>query len=517
MRYLIGVDFGGGSSKATLLREDGAVVATAAQEYPTAYPKMGWAEQDPEDSYRTLVYNIRALLRESAVSPDDISAIALDGATHTAVLLDDADRVIRPSIYWTDRRSAEQADRLLREHQGQILEQALNVPSPLWTLPQLIWLREREPESFGQIHRILFMKDYVRYRLTGDFVTDRIEAMGSMLLDARTETWSPALCALAGISPEVLPELVSPTQILSPLRPEAAQATGLRSGTRVIAGATDTVMEVYASGAIHPGQATVKLATAGRICAVSAHGVAHPLLVNYRHVVDGLWYPGTATKSCAASYRWYRDVLCGGEVAQAARDGTDPYEQMDAEAARVPPGSDQLYFHPYLQGEITPYLDNHLRASFTGISAFHTKGHFSRAVMEGVAYSLKEGLLVLHELGMPVERATIIGGGAKSPLWRQIVADVLDIPLLQTVNSDSSLGSAMLAGVATGVFASFEESVEKCVKRKGETHPGPAAQTIYAQGFDIYKRIHDALAPVYRTIAAQGAGNMTADGKGEKP
>ena len=197
--------------------------------------------------------------------------------------------------------------------------------------------------------------------------------------------------------------------------------------------------------------------------------------------MDGLWYPGTATKSCAASYRWYRDVLCGGEVAQAARDGTDPYEQMDAEAARVPPGSDQLYFHPYLQGEITPYLDNDLRASFTGISAFHTKGHFSRAVMEGVAYSLKEGLLVLHELGMPSSAPPSLGAAQRAlsggRLWPTCWIFHFYRPSTATPP-----GSAMLAGVATGVFASFEESVEKCVKRKGETHPGPAAQTIYCPG-----------------------------------
>ncbi len=502
MNYLMGVDFGGGSSKATLLREDGVIIATAAEEYPTRFPHVGWAEQDPEDSYAAFLHNARALVEKSGVSPEEIAALSLDGATHTAVLLDDRDRVIRPSIYWTDRRSTGQSDCLMREHEKLILAQSLNSPGPLWTLPQLIWIRQHEPENFSRIRRILFMKDYVRYRLTGDFVTDTIEAMGSMLLDVPKGTWSQELCALAGLPVSVLPGLVYPTQVVSSLRPEAAAAAGLSTRTKIIAGATDTVMEVFASGAIRPGQATVKMATAGRICAVTDRGIAHPLLVNYQHVVNGLWYPGTATKSCAASYRWYRDVLCGGESAEAAIKGDDAYRLMDAMAERVSPGSDQLWFHPYLQGELTPYLDNDLRGSFTGISSFHTKGHFSRAVMEGVAYSLRDCLLVLRDLGVNVETAAVIGGGAKSPLWRQILADILDIPLIKYLYDDSSLGSAMLAGVASGVFASFEDSVAACVKQESAILPVPEHREIYSRGFRVYRQIHDALAPVYKTIAA---------------
>lgn len=501
MRYLLGVDFGGGSSKATLLSETGQVIATSTREYPTMYPHNGWAEQNPDDSVDALVINVRTLLQTSGVNPEDIAALALDGATHTSVLLDKADRLIRPAIYWTDRRSVKQSDWLVQHHKEQLLKLALNAPSPLWTLPQLMWVRDEEPENFQRIHRILFMKDYVRYRLTGDFVTDEIEAMGSMLMDAPNNRWSEELCALAGLQISMLPEIVSPMQIISPLSAEAVRATGLSPRTKVLAGATDTVMEVYASGAIREGQATVKLATAGRICSITPKGYAHPLLVNYRHVVPGLWYPGTATKSCAASYRWYRDVLCADEVSRGKTSGVDAYEIMDASAEKVPAGSDNLIYHPYLQGEITPYLDNDLRASFTGVSSFHTKGHFSRAVMEGVAYSLRDCLNVLTELGISMDSASIIGGGARSKLWRQIVADVLNIPLVKAQIDDSSLGSAMLAGVATGVFDSFEDSVAKCVHKESEVKPDPETGPIYERGFTFYKQIHDAMAPIYREMA----------------
>ncbi len=502
MRYLLGIDFGGGASKATLLSADGKVVAVSIKEYPTLYPHVGWVEQNPENSYDALVYNVRSILRASEVNPEDIEAIALDGATHTSVLLDEHDIPIRPAIYWTDRRSIKQSDMLVKEYAEILLKLSLNSPSPLWTLPQLMWVREKEPDNFKRIRKILFMKDYVRYRLTGDFITDNIEAMGSMLMNATKNQWSEELCALAGLSTYMLPEIVAPTTVISPLTYTAIQETGLSPLTKVIAGATDTVMEVFASGAIRKGQATVKLATAGRICSVTDKGIAHPLLVNYRHVIPGMWYPGTATKSCAASYRWYRDVLCDSEVAQSKTSRIDSYTLMDKAAVDVPAGSDNLFFHPYLQGEITPYLDNNLRASFTGISSFHTKGHFNRAVMEGVAYSLRDCLKVMTELGIPVKSAAIIGGGSRSQLWRQIVADVLNIPLTKNETDDSSLGSAMLAGVATGIFCSYEDSIAKCVHKLGSINPNPDNKEIYNNGFNLYRQIHDAMAPVYRKMAS---------------
>ena len=501
MKYLLGVDFGGGSSKATLLGENGQVFATSTKEYPTSYPQVGWAEQNPDDSYDAMVFNIRSILQKSAIDPQDIVAIALDGATHTSVLLDEQDCLIRPAIYWTDRRSVKQSDFLVQEHSDLLLKLSLNAPSPLWTLPQLMWVRDEEPVSFTRIRKVLFMKDYVRYRLTGDFVTDHIEAMGSMLLDAPNNCWSEELCDLADLSTRVLPEIVEPTAILSPLLPEALQATGLHPNTKVIAGSTDTVMEVFASGAIQPGQATVKLATAGRICAITEQGVAHPLLVNYRHVVPGLWYPGSATKSCAASYRWYRDTFGMDEIKEAKVSGRDAYDLLNEAAQEVNPGSDNLFFHPYLQGEITPYLDNDLRGSFSGISSFHNKGHFSRAVMEGVAYSLRDCLDAMDQLKIAPKSAAIIGGGARGTLWRQIVADVLNIPLTKNKIDDSSLGSAMLAGVASGVFSSYEDSVEKCVHKDINITPDPHNRNVYERGFRLYKKIHDALAPIYKEMA----------------
>ena len=488
MQYLLGVDFGGSSSKATLLREDGTVAATKSREYPTYYPHNGWAEQDPEDSYGAFVGNVRDLLRETGIRPEDIAALAVDAATHTAVLLDAAGTPVRRAIYWTDSRAAEQAARLKAGMGGEIMRECYNSVSSLWTLPQLMWLKEHEPDVLPKVKKVLAVKDYVRYRLTGDYATDTIDAMGFLLLDAKRNLWSEALCGLAGLDPAIMPPLVDPTQIMSPLTRQAQADTGLSPKTVVIAGATDTAMEVYAAGAVRVGQATVKLATAGRICSVTDHEVVDPRLVTYRHVVKSLWYPGTATKSCAASNRWYRDTF-GGD-----------FKELDGQAATVERGCEGLFFHPYLQGEITPYLDDRLRASFTGAAGFHTKAHFNRAVLEGVAYSMKDCYETLKDMGIAPQTAVGIGGGMKSALWRQIMADMLNIPLATVKNIDSSLGSAMLAGVAVGVFSSHSDAVKRCVVQEGVTAPDPQGAAFYAERFKLYREITAALTPIYHKL-----------------
>lgn len=496
MKYLIGVDFGGGSSKATLLRGDGKIIATAAKEYPTIYPKEGWAEQNPEDSWQAFVENVRAVMQKGAASPEDILCICLDGATHTAVLLDERDIPIRSAIYWTDTRSGEEVRLLKEKHAEKIYALALNTPNEMWTLPHLMWLREHGWTDFNRIHKIMFMKDYVRYRLTGDFVTDYVEAMGSMLMDVPNGCWSDELCALAGIRKEMLPKIVDPMEVLSPMTEQACRETGLSPHTKVIAGATDTVMEIYASGAIRKGQMTVKLATAGRICPITDHALPNRRLVNYRHIIPGLWYPGTGTKSCAASYRWYRDTFGGGE----GPDGADAYERLNRAAEAIPPMSGGLYFHPYLQGELTPYFDASLRGSFTGIRSGHTKGHFTRALLEGVAYSLKDCYEVILKEDLEIRQAIVIGGGAKGRLWRQIVSDMLGIEMRKTKDNDSSLGAAMLAGVASGVFASFEESVAKCVETEAVVRPDMENHKKYEKGFRRYRDIQKALEGIYREM-----------------
>ena len=269
MKYLLGIDFGGGSSKATLIDIKGNIVAENSVEYPTYYPQLGWCEQKPEDWHDALCENLQGLMKKSGVAPCDILALAVDAATHTWVMCDEAFKPIRPAIYWTDSRSRQQAQRLKDTCGEKILEICFHKPDTLWTLPQLLWVQEHEPEHFAKLHHIFFEKDYIRYFLTGTYYTDHIEAQGSMLFDATKNQWSEELLQIAGIGEDMLPPVVKPTDMVGSVTEEAAVQTGLAAGTPVICGTTDTVMEVFASGAVNPGDVTVKLATAGRICVIT--------------------------------------------------------------------------------------------------------------------------------------------------------------------------------------------------------------------------------------------------------
>lgn len=486
MKYLLGIDFGGGASKATLIDTYGNIIAEHTVEYPTLHPNAGYCEQNPEDWYKALCEDTKSLLEKSKINTADIISIAIDSATHTAVLCDADCKPLRPAIHWTDSRSKKQSDRLKEVALDEIVAKTFSKPDTIWTLPQIIWVKENEPEIFAKISKIFFEKDYIRYLLTDVFCTDYIEAQGSMLFDNNKMAWDDELCALAGIDKSYLPPIVKPTDIIGKITEKAALDTGLAAGTPVICGTTDTVMEVFASGAVSKGQMTVKLATAGRICVITDKAYPHKYLINYAHIADGLWYPGTATKAAASSYRWYRDTF-GGE-----------YKELDGGAAEVNLGADGLVFHPYINGELTPYADPMLCGSFIGIRAEHTKAHFTRAVLEGVSFSLLDNMKALAELGIPHDDfATLIGGGAKGKLWRQITADMLGITLKTTESSDSSFGSAMLAGIAVGVFKDAVDAANKCVKVNNIVEPNMENHAKYEQLFKTYKQVHDALAPIY--------------------
>lgn len=488
MRYLLGIDFGGGSSKATLLSEKGEIIATSSHEYETFYPQSGFAEQNPDDWYVATQNNIKSILEKSGIEATDIKAVALDAATHTAVVMDKNFNVLRPAIYWTDTRTQKEVAFLNEKYNKLIFEQILHNPGTIWTLPQLMWIKENEPEIWSKTEKICFAKDYVRHKLTGDYVTDYIEAEGSMLFDFNHLCWSEEICKIADIDIDILPEVVKPTDIVGEVCEKAANDTGLSAGTPVICGTTDTVMEVFAAGGVEKGAMTVKLATAGRICVITDKSYPDKNLINYSHFLDGLWYPGTATKSCAASYRWFRDTFEGD------------YEKFNGEAQKVSVGSDGLIFHPYLNGELTPYNNPNLCGSFIGVRAGHTRGHFARSVMEGVSMSMKDCMLALDDIGIEHnDKAVVIGGGSKGKLWCQILADSLGITLIKKKYSDSSFGSAMLAGLAIGIWNSPKEALDICNETVSETVPDKENMKKYNKLFEKYKAVQKALEPIYNS------------------
>ncbi len=474
--YVLGVDFGGGASKATLLSEDGKVVATATAEYPTAYGEDGKAEQSPYHWYEAACRNVKSVLE--GIDPKEVSCVCFDAATHTAVVMDERGEVVCPSIYWTDTRSVKEKAWLEEQVGDELFAKCKHRVDTIWTLPELLFLKNSQPVLYKKVKRVTFAKDYVRGRFTGDFVTDYIEAQGSMLFDFDKREWDEKLLALVGLSRDNMPSIVSPLDCVGFVNAQAAKESGLCEGTKVICGSTDTAMEVFAAGGIHAGDATVKLATAGRICVVSPQYFADKNIINYSHLKEGLYYPGSATKSCAASLRWFRDAFGG------------TFEEFSELASTVEVGSEGLLFHPYLTGELTPHANPKLRGSFIGVSAGHSKAHFVRAVMEGVSLSLLDSMTYLKNHGVQVgKQAYVIGGGAKSDVWRQILADALGITLISTRNNDSSFGSAMCAAVAAGVFADFDEAISVCQVRTSITEPIPENTNTYRKLYEKYCKI----------------------------
>ena len=503
MKYFLGADIGSSAIKLTLLSERGDIAATSSREYPTFYPRLAWAEQDPESWVDGFVESFRQLIRDSGVDPRDIKAIVPDSATHTGVLLDEEMKPVRRAIFWTDQRSTEESDALNRDHGEKVFARNYHYPDTMWTLPQIQWVMKNEPGVFRRVRHLLFAKDYLRYRLTPVYCTDYIDALGSMMLDAGTSEWDEELCAMAGFRTKNLPRIVKPADIVGQVCAEMAQRTGLCRDTLVIAGASDTALEVFAAGAVRPGQMTVKMATAGRICVMAEKACPNRFLVNYRHVVEGLWYPGTGTRSCASSYRWFKDTFGQYESAQSqASDGRESaYDFLNQGAENVPPGSEGLFYHPYLLGEFVPYRDPYLRADFVGATMKHTKGHFVKAVMEGVAFSLLDCLRVIQSLDLPTSTdVRVIGGGAQSPMWRGILCDVLGLTLTKAEVDDSAFGAAMLAAVATGAFKDPVEAAERCVRIRGKVTQNMENHLQYQKYFGIYKKIQQALAPIYHEL-----------------
>ena len=499
---LLGIDIGTSGCKVTVIDRRGQIVDSCLGEITSSHPHPGWAEQNPDDWYATACRVLGELFGRGRCQSEQIAALALDGSTHNAVLADANFRPLRPAIMWTDQRSVRQAAQLEAEAGETIFRIGYQKPSPTWTLPQFRWVAENDPQAMQRTAHVLFTKDYVRHQLTGTWETDPIEAQGSLLIDMAAGCWSEELCRLAGISRDVLPPFAAPTQVVGCVTEKAARETGLRQGTPVATGCSDSAVEDYAAGAIRPGQMILKLATAGNVNVMTDKPHPHPRTLTYSHVIPGMWYTVAATNTAASAERWFRDVFCQDDVSQAASEGRSVYQRLHEAAARVSPGAEGLFFHPYLLGERSPYWDPNLRGSFVGATMRHGKPHFVRALLEGVAFSLRDCFRTIVEMGLPVEEIRLIGGGAKSDLWTQILSDIFDRPIVRPDGCDASFGAALLAGVAIGVFADPVEAVERSVRTGPAVLPRPDVVARYARWFPLYRAIHDALAPSYTQIAA---------------
>lgn len=499
-KLLLGIDFGHGGCKITLIDYKGYIIAEATEEYKTEHPHPSYSEQDPRDWFSALVKCLKNIKEKNKINFKTIIAISLDASTHNAVLLDKNMKVIRPTIMWTDQRSINEVASLEKRWGKTIFDIGYQRVSPTWTLPQLLWVKNNEPENFKKIHRIMFVKDYVRYLLTGNWETDYIEAQGTLLFDMKKSEWSKTLCDIIGLDTKKLPPICKPVDITGEVSSSASKITGLPAGLPVVCGTSDSAVEDYAAGAIKPGHCILKMATAGNVNVMTDSPNPNTLTLTYSHVIPGMWYTVSATNTAASAMRWFRDNFCFKEVEEASRTKKNVYSIIDKLVTKIPAGSDGLIYHPYLLGERAPYWDPYLRASFVGATMRHDKAYFLKSLMEGVAFSLKDCYRVIEDMKLKVSDFIIIGGGSRSDEWSQIVCDVFGEKIIKPAVSDASYGAALLAGVGVNIFTDVKDAIDKCHKIEKVYHPDPEINEKYNKFFSVYLDIHDRLKNIYKKI-----------------
>jgi xylulokinase len=488
-RLLMGIDLGAGGVKVSIIDTSGTSIGEGASPVVTHLPHLGWAEQEPQDWWIAACAAIPEAIAAAGVGPDAIAAVGVSGGAHIGVLTDSIGTPMRRAILWSDSRSAAEAAELREKADARILELSLNRANPTWLLPQLLWLMRNDPDAVAATHRLYLAKDWLRFELTGDRHTDFSDAVGALLADSTRRDWSPELCDLIGWEPSTLPPIADPSAVVGTITPSAARQCGLSAGTPVVCGSNDTTVELFGAGAIAPGEGAVKLATAGVIYQVTNGPLVRPPVSCYPHIVDGLYYTATGINSCASAHRWMRDQFF-------AQDG---FDGMDRLAATVQPGSDGLIFHPYLQGERAPHWDPKLRADFVGLTMQHGRAHFARALYEGVAYAIRDAMSASEALGMRYDTFRLLGGGARSATWRQIMADVLGKKILLPANGDASFGAAVLAGIGIGVFEGPADAVARCCRTVSTHEPSPSNHERYTEFFEVYRDVQRLLvAPNHR-------------------
>ena len=491
MSYFLGIDSSTTATKALLMDAEGRVIALGSAEYPCDAPQPGWSEQPAEAFWDGTVRAIRAVLAQAAIPAEQIDAIGLTGQMHGMTLLDRAGRVIRPVILWNDQRTARQCASITAAAGGpaRVIELTGNPMLTGFTAPKLAWTREHEPANFERTAHVLLPKDYVRYRLSGEYATDVSDASGTGLFDVRRRCWSESMALAAGVSLSALPRVVEGSDVCAQVSADAARLTGLRAGTPIVGGGGDQAAGAVGMGIVQDGAVSLSLGTSGVIFASSDRYRADPdgRLHAFCHAVPGKWHLMGVMLSAAGSLRWWRDALSLG-----SRD-TPTFDQLTASAAEAPAGCEGLVFLPYLTGERTPHNDPDARGAFVGLTVRHTTAHLTRAVLEGVAYGLRDSLELVRALGLPAAAVRATGGGIKSGLWRQILADVFQATLI-TVNSaeGAAFGAAILAGVGARRWISVPEACGAIVRETSRVDPGDPAAA-YAAGYARYRALYPAL------------------------
>lgn len=493
---LLGIDISTTGAKALLIDVQGTVIASATSPLALSTPHPLWSEQEPRHWWEGVRNSIKQALKVAKVSGSDIEAIGLTGQMHGLVLLDDEGEVLRPAILWNDQRTGEQCDEIRRRlGKDRLIQITGNDALTGFTAPKILWVQQHEPEVWQRARHILLPKDYIRYKLTDRCAVDRAGGAGTLLFDLKKRTWSRDVLSALEIPPDYLPPTHEGPEVTGTISQQAAAETGLIVGTPVVGGGGDQAAQAVGVGAVRPGIIALTLGTSGVVFATTDSPLVEPegRLHAFCHAVPGRWHFMGVMLSAAGSLQWYRDTLAAGE----------DFDDLVAEAADIKPGSEGVIFLPYLTGERTPHPDPLARGAWVGLTVRHSRAHLTRAVLEGVAFGIKDSFTLIQASGLgEIEQVRISGGGAKSPLWRQIMADVLGVELV-TVNTTegAAFGAALLAGVGAGLFDSVPTACEATIQVTGRTASVPETTAVYEDYYQRYRALYPALAPEFKAMA----------------
>ena len=486
--YFLGIDTSTTSSKALLVDESGNVIAVASSLHTLQTPKPLWSEQDPQEWWDAVSASIRSVLEKTGIGGERIAALGLTGQMHGLVLLDDTGNVLRPAILWNDQRTQSQCDEIhQRIGKEKFIQITGNVALTGFTAPKILWVKENEPDVFAKAKHVLLPKDYIRYKLTGEYAMDKADGAGTVLFDLKSRDWSREVLDVLGINPSWMPPTFEGPEFTGRVTPEAASVTGLKVGTPVAAGGGDQAAQAVGVGAVEPGIVGLTVGTSGVVFATTSSALIEPngRLHAFCHAVPGMWHFMGVMLSAAGSLQWYRDTL--------ASDMS--FDELLKEAESILAGSEGLQFLPYLSGERTPHPDPLARGAFIGLTLRHSRGHMTRAVLEGVSFGLKDSFTLIQDAGLgAIKQVRASGGGTKSALWRQVLASVLEAELV-TVNTTegAAYGAALLAGVGAGAWPDVVSACKASVKITGSTMPDSSQVDAYHKAYSLYQELYPAL------------------------
>ncbi|QNM06773.1 xylulokinase [Qiania dongpingensis] len=505
MNYLIGIDLGTSATKTVLFDEDGNVIASASKEYPMYQPQNGWAEQKPEDWKDAALETITKVVKESGVSGEDIKGLGISGQMHGLVMLDEDNRVIRPSIIWCDQRTAKECEEMTQKVGAErMIEITANPALTGFTASKILWVRNHEPENYAKCRHILLPKDYVRLILTGEYATEVSDASGMQLLDVPNRCWSDEVLEKLEIDKALLAKVCESPEVTGTILPEIAEMTGLSEKTVVVGGAGDNAAAAVGTGVVKDGKAFTTIGTSGVVFAHSKNVTIDPKgrVHTFCCAVPGCWHVMGVTQGAGLSLQWFRNNFCQDYMKKAEEEGCDAYDYINQDVESVPLGANRLIYLPYLMGERTPHLDPDCRGVFFGLSAIHTRKDMLRAVMEGVSYSMKDCNDILQEMGVTVDDMMACGGGGRSAVWRQMLADMYGCTVKTVAAKEGpALGVAILAGVGAGIYESVEAACEKMIHTDKSCDPIPGNTEQYEKYHEIYKSLYGCLKEQYKELA----------------